>query len=78
MTKEILKLNSNGELVFKDPDTGNITPVTIADLTVSNILSASDVDVSGSVSSDTITLAERTSDPLSPSTGELWYRSDKD
>jgi hypothetical protein len=43
MTDEILSLNSNNELVAKDPATGNTRPIKVADLSASG-----DVTVGGS------------------------------
>jgi len=43
MTDEILKLNANNELIAEDPDTGNVRPVQVADLSASGDVSATNV-----------------------------------
>jgi len=43
MTDEILKLNTNNELVAEDPSTGNTRPIKVADLSASGDVSATNV-----------------------------------
>jgi hypothetical protein len=48
MTDEILKLNSNNELVAKDPSTGNTRPIKVADLSASGDISAINLEANTS------------------------------
>lgn len=43
MTDEILKLNTNNELIAEDPSTGNTRPIKVADLSASGDVSATNV-----------------------------------